>query len=85
MTLMYIGVPCTALDFPAMKELVEDGVNGRLFRDAQGLNKVLVELLSGFEGEEGTTSLQDLRKGVERWRGGGDWSETWDRVLLPHL
>ena len=69
------GVPVVAVGFEAIGELVEDGVNGRVF-EGDGLADVLEEVL----GNEGT--LETLREGVGT---GKRWEENWEDVMGPVL
>jgi beta-1,4-mannosyltransferase len=68
------GLPVAGYQYEAIPELIEDGVNGRLFKDSKDLAAQLVEL---FEGDG--SSLQELRKGAmkePRYR----WDDEWDDV-----
>ncbi|KAJ3339224.1 hypothetical protein HDU91_001057 [Kappamyces sp. JEL0680] len=75
------GVPCCALQFASIAELVKDGVNGRIFRDAHELADQLSELLEDLDGE--ASPLVSLRTGVQDWRDAGGWEENWDRNMIP--
>ena len=68
------GLPVTGYQYEAVSELIEDGVNGRLFKDSEDLAAQLMELFQG-----GGSSLQVLRKGAmkePRYR----WDDEWDDV-----
>ena len=41
------GLPVCAVDFECIRELVEDGVNGKIFDDAGSLATLLLQLLAG--------------------------------------
>jgi beta-1,4-mannosyltransferase len=81
------GVPVLAIDYgPCLAELVAEGANGRLFRDAAGLARSLEEVFDGFSSFDGV--LARLRAGVEAMHH-ETWEEAWEReaapVLLPAL
>ena len=61
-------------DFEAWPELVHEGVNGRSFSDAAGLQDILVELFGPDKG-----LLEKLREGAVE-EGKKRWDEEWDRV-----
>ena len=48
MEAMAVGVPCVSSDFPAIRELIEDGVSGRLIApaDVKELARAIEELIS---------------------------------------
>jgi len=77
-------LPVAALQFPAIGELVADGVNGVLFRDADGLAAHLRALLTGFGGDDddGTPALADLRRGAKDWAAVG-WDDQWVATAGP--
>ena len=64
-------------EFEAWPELVREGVNGRSFSDAKGLQEVLMQLFSGDD-----ESLERLREGAIE-EGKLRWDEEWDRVAEP--
>ena len=61
-------------DFEAWPELVHEGINGKSFSDAAGLQAILMQLFSG----DGVL-LKRLRKGAVE-DGSKRWDEEWDRV-----
>ena len=61
-------------DFEAWPELVHEGVNGRSFSDAAGLQDVLMELFGPDKG-----MLEKLREGAVE-EGKKRWDDEWDRV-----
>jgi glycosyltransferase involved in cell wall biosynthesis len=73
------GVPVCALDYGgSIREQVEDGVTGFLFRTAQDLAALLTRL----DGDP--DALGVMRSRVrERWQ--VSWGEEWKRVALPVL
>jgi beta-1,4-mannosyltransferase len=73
--LLGAGVPVCALDYGgSIREQIEDGLTGFLFRTAQDLAALLTRL----------DSLEAMRSRVrERWQ--VSWSEEWKRVALPVL
>ena len=74
------GLPVAGWDaFEAWPELIQEGVNGRGFSSAEGLAKILEEVLGGDRGE-----LQRLREGAlreceRRW--GGEWMPVAGRLF----
>ena len=78
------GLPVAALQFPAIGELVADGVNGVLFRDADGLAAQLRALLAGFggDGDDGTPALAALRRGAAEWAA-VRWEDEWAANAQP--
>lgn len=57
------GLPVCALDFACLDELVKDGVNGLVFRDAEQLASELESLLTGFPN---CPTLDTLRRSLLR-------------------
>jgi len=81
------GLPVAALQFPAIGELVADGVNGVLFSDADGLAARLRDLLAGFGGDgdgdgDGTPALAALRRGAADWAA-VRWEDEWAAHAMP--
>ncbi|CAL1697301.1 unnamed protein product [Somion occarium] len=80
------GLPVCALDFACLHELVQDGVNGLVFHNAQELATQLASLLASFPTSPTLASLrQSLEasgKGAGNWEW-GSWSENWNRVMRP--
>ncbi|KZT58496.1 glycosyltransferase family 33 protein [Calocera cornea HHB12733] len=82
------GLPVCALGFDCLDELVKEGENGLIFRNALELAAQLEALLKGFPQAR---ELKKLREGLEhqssakakdgeRWN---TWGEEWDRVVKP--
>ncbi|CBJ28840.1 Chitobiosyldiphosphodolichol beta-mannosyltransferase, family GT33 [Ectocarpus siliculosus] len=72
------GVPVCAVHFECLKELVQHGYNGCVFRDSTELALQLEALLDGFP--RGGSELDGYRsnvKEVQRWR------ENWDEYAWP--
>ena len=61
-------------DFEAWPELVHEGINGRSFSDAAGLQDVLMQLFGPDKGV-----LEKLREGAVE-EGKKRWDDEWDRV-----
>ena len=61
-------------DFEAWPELLHEGVNGKSFSDAKGLQEVLMQLFGGDE-----ELLRKLKQGAVE-EGKLRWDEEWDRV-----
>ncbi|KAL2913000.1 mannosyltransferase [Polyrhizophydium stewartii] len=76
------GVPACSFRYPAISELVQDGVNGALFSDASELCERLVTLLGAFPSS--ADKLAALARGAERFRR-TSWDAHWDASVLPHL
>jgi beta-1,4-mannosyltransferase len=72
-------VPVLALNFACLSELVQDGVNGRVFRTSTELAEQLGSLLTL---EDGNTSLAQFSKQLH---GRILWSENWKKNALPVL
>lgn len=75
------GVPVLALDFPALPELVESGVNGYPVQDS---NEILERLLQLFGNDEKYRSIKSgaMEKSKERWE--LNWRDNFgDKRLLP--
>ncbi|KAJ3151674.1 mannosyltransferase [Geranomyces variabilis] len=73
------GLPVCAVDYPCLRELVEDGVNGRVFGTAGELCKHLQELLS--TNDDGGR-LAELRKGAATFAD-TRWHDAWMQDVAP--
>jgi beta-1,4-mannosyltransferase len=81
--LLGAGVPVCALDYgPCLAELVHDGRNGRLFRDAGELARQVGDLLDGFPDE--AAPLATLRRTLAD-EPGDDWQARWRAAAAPVL
>lgn len=76
------GVPVAAIEFDCIDELVKDGENGVIFRDASDLHKHLCVLLEDFSSSQG--SLSNMRKNLIQFRE-DSWSKNWEEHVLPLL
>mmetsp|Transcript_4486 Transcript_4486/g.6941 ORF Transcript_4486/g.6941 Transcript_4486/m.6941 type:complete len:316 (+) Transcript_4486:501-1448(+) len=74
------GVPVCALDFACLNELVDDGKNGLIFKDAEELGRQFQALLAGFPSD--CSKLQSLEKEVASFQE-VRWIETWDQIAWP--
>ena len=61
-------------NFESWPELVKEGVNGRSFKDARGLQKILAEVFNG-----NPATLNKLRAGAVK-EGGRRWDDEWDPI-----
>lgn len=61
-------------DFEAWPELVHEGINGKSFNDAAGLQEVLMQLFDGDEAVLKKLKLGAMEEGEKRW------DEEWDNV-----
>jgi len=71
------SLPVLAVRYDVIHELVREGVNGELFRDAIELATLLEKC---FDGKE--TRLSTLRRGAEA-SGAKTWKENWVATALP--
>ncbi|TFK47946.1 glycosyltransferase family 33 protein [Heliocybe sulcata] len=93
------GLPVCALDFACLHELVREGTNGLIFKDAAQLSDQLETLLTSFPSSEGLASLRSsLAKPPDHPHATRDlgltgsegehwewssWTENWDKVMMP--
>ena len=68
-------LPVCAVGFDCLGELVQDGVNGRVFQDGAGLATLLCELLAGYPGDEARRRLEEYKRHI---RGMTRWQENWE-------
>jgi beta-1,4-mannosyltransferase len=70
------GTPALALEFDCIDELVQNGKNGYIFKNASELNRHLTRLLLN------EPELQELREGVKNFRD-ETWESNWETIFLP--
>jgi beta-1,4-mannosyltransferase len=73
------GLPLLSVAYQCIAELVDDGVNGILFRDGQELAGILRRLIVTKE-----IGIRQLREGAMR-SGAKRWDETWEEAARPVL
>ena len=75
------GLPVCAAGFPCLGELVQDGVNGRVFGGPAQLAEQLAALLRGFP-SGGDGELARLRAGARAWSA-RRWDSEWAARAAP--
>ena len=81
-------VPVCAFDFPCLKELVEDDVNGRTFETVDDLTEQLLALLSPLDKSPESWaphSFGDLARYSRKLKGRTGWEENWSENALPAI
>ncbi|KAI8911601.1 hypothetical protein EDD86DRAFT_202826 [Gorgonomyces haynaldii] len=69
------GIPVCAIDFPCLKELVQHGSNGTVFKNADQLSTQLETLLS----KEGKQQLSTYSKHILKEK--KDWHSVWSKTF----
>jgi len=72
-------LPVAAVEFPALSELVEDGVSGRTFADSSELSDIIINWFLQFP--EPQEDHQTFRQNIDKFRKIG-WIQNWDSVAL---
>lgn len=81
-------VPVCAFDFPCLKELVQDDVNGRTFESVADLHQHLYTLLSALDKYRGAWpphGFGDLARYSRKLQGRKKWEENWRETALPAI
>jgi len=81
-------VPVCAYNFPCLKELVDDDVNGRTFESVSDLHEQLLGLLSPLDKYPGSWpphSFGDLARYSRKLLGRKKWEENWREIALPAI
>jgi len=80
-------VPVCARNFDCLDELVQDGHNGRIFRDQYELSEQLWEVLSPLTEQPDAAPHQfgDLKEYSENLKGRMRWQDNWTEHALPVL
>ena len=76
------GLPVVAKSFPALPELVKDGINGILFDTPEELGDKIVEWFEDFPNDSYERRRRPFARDLERFRRDG-WLDHWRRVALP--
>ena len=72
-------LPVAAVNFPALSELVQEGVNGKVFETSDELSEIIQDWFRNFpEVQEDHTSF---RNKIDTFRALG-WSKNWDDTVL---
>lgn len=81
-------VPVCAYNFPCLKELVQDDVNGRTFESISELYEQLLGLLSPLDKNPGSWpphGFGDLARYSRTLLGRKKWDENWKEIALPAI
>ena len=70
-------LPVAAINFPALSELVVDGVNGHVFTNSEQLSEIIVEWFTNFPHSRD----EEFKLNIDKFRAVG-WEENWDSVAL---
>ena len=78
-------VPVCAMQFACLAELVQDGVNGRVFSNSEQLAEQLWELLSPLEADSAASNhgFGDLQKFAKTLQTRPRWHENWQKQAWP--
>jgi beta-1,4-mannosyltransferase len=76
-------VPVLALDFDCLSELVQDGVNGRVFQTSEQLSLQMEELLTPISSLESCYLSEPLKELSKSLQGRMRWSENWTLNASP--
>jgi beta-1,4-mannosyltransferase len=76
------GLPVAAKNFPALPELVKDGINGVLFDTPEELSDRIVQWFEDFHSVSYERRRRPFATHIERFRAAG-WPEHWQAVALP--
>ena len=68
------------VSFPALSELVEDRLNGRVFRDSEELADIIRDWFMDWPREQ--REHTEYRENIDRFRA-LDWATNWDKEALP--
>ena len=71
------GLPVAAINFPALSELVVDGVNGHVFNTSEELSEIIVRWFTNFP----HIRDQEFKEKIEEFRAVG-WEQNWEEVAL---
>jgi len=78
------GLPVCAVDYSCIGELVQDGVNGRLFSSGDSLATILLHLFGGGRASAGAAELAQMQDTILAARR-DTWEANWQRTVLPVL
>ena len=70
-------LPVAAINFPALSELVVDGVNGYVFTTSEELGDIIARWFTNFP----HLRDEEFKKNIEEFRAVG-WEQNWDDVAL---
>eukprot|EP01017_Pseudomicrothorax_dubius_P051520 TRINITY_DN9935_c0_g1_i4.p1 TRINITY_DN9935_c0_g1~~TRINITY_DN9935_c0_g1_i4.p1 ORF type:complete len:418 (+),score=108.25 TRINITY_DN9935_c0_g1_i4:1092-2345(+) len=74
------GLPVLAINYKSIGELVQDDKNGKIFKDANDLQKILKDLFIDFPKNQGT--LERLKREALKFRE-RTFQDEWRDVVLP--
>lgn len=79
------GVPCLAVHFSCLDELVKHNENGLVFKDANELASQVVHLFSPLKQRKlELSSIDVLQEGALKWSS-RRWQQEWEEKALPHI
>jgi beta-1,4-mannosyltransferase len=67
-------LPCLAYNYLCIEELVQEGINGRLFSNSDDLCDQLFDTLKGFHYAKGNATLTKYKKNLENF-GKDSWDD----------
>ena len=76
------GLPVAAKNFPALPELVKDGINGLLFDTPEELADHIVQWFQDFPSVSYERRRRPFANHIERFRAAG-WPDHWRAIALP--
>ena len=76
------GLPCLAYNYLCIDELVQDGTNGRVFKDSDELSDQIFDTLKGFKFDTKTPVLAKYRGNLAEF-GKDSWDDQWKATMVP--
>jgi len=77
-------LPVMAIEYPTIKELVTDNVNGYLFKDINHLSKLLFEEIENFNNKGYSEDLNKMSENLKQFANYG-WTNQWKDKCLDKL
>ena len=77
-------LPVMAIEYPTIKELVNDNINGYLFKDENHLSNLMYEEIQNFIQKGFSDKIDQMRKNLLTFSQ-MNWVRQWKEISLPQI